>query len=117
MSIVWVLNASPVICLARAGYERSLTELPDQEIIPVAVVEEINAGPSNDPGRRALESGNYSIVSTQDAPNILAWDLGRGDTAVLSYANTNPDSMAIIDDLAARKCARSLQIPHKALWQ
>jgi hypothetical protein len=56
MSIRWVLNASPVICLARAGYERLLIDLPEQALLPVAVAEEIQAGPSNDPGRRVLEN-------------------------------------------------------------
>lgn len=43
----------------------------------------------------------------------MAWDLGYGETGVLSYAFSNPGWEAILDDLAARKCARSLAIPHK----
>ena len=46
-------------------------------------------------------------------PEILAWDLGKGETAVLSYALTNPGWTAIIDDRAARKCAMSFSIPIK----
>jgi predicted nucleic acid-binding protein len=36
--------------------------------------------------------------------------LGKGETAVLSYAFTHPGWVAILDDGAARRCARSLSI-------
>jgi len=48
-----------------------------------------------------------------NVPEIHAWDLGKGETAVLSHSFINPDCVAIIDDSAARKCARTFQIPHK----
>lgn len=38
-------------------------------------------------------------------PELAAWDLGAGETAVLSYALANPGWVAILDDGAARKCA------------
>jgi predicted nucleic acid-binding protein len=44
---------------------------------------------------------------------IITWDLGLGETAVLSYALANPGWTAILDDRAARTCARSYSIPHK----
>jgi len=113
MSIRWVLNASPVICLARAGYEHLLVNPTGQALLPMAVAEEIQAGPPNDPARLLLETGIFLIIPTTEAPEVLAWDLGRGETAVLSYAYLNSGFTAIIDDLAARKCARSLQIAHK----
>jgi len=53
----WVLNASPVICLARAGYERLLIDIPENSLIPEAVAEEIQAGPQDDPARRVMETG------------------------------------------------------------
>jgi predicted nucleic acid-binding protein len=44
------------------------------------------------------------------APSILAWDLGPGESEVLSFALHQNGHLAIIDDKAARTCARSLKI-------
>ncbi len=43
-------------------------------------------------------------------PLILSWDLGRGETEVISWAYLNRDYEAILDDRAARNCASSLGI-------
>lgn len=43
-------------------------------------------------------------------PVIQAWDLGAGETSVLTYARLHPQYPAAIDDAAARRCARSLNI-------
>lgn len=102
-----------LICLAKAGYSDLLLELPDEIIVPQAVVEEIGAGESGDPARKAISSGKYPVVDISALPEIIAWDLGKGETAVLSYALTNSGWTAIIDDQAARKCARSFSIPFK----
>lgn len=41
---------------------------------------------------------------------ILTWRLGAGESATLALAQAH-DLEAIIDDLAGRKCAASLNIP------
>lgn len=109
----WIVNASPLICLVKAGYVDLLLKLPDELIVPSAVVEEIQAGQSGDPAQLALASGKFPISEIPALPEILAWDLGKGETAVLSYALTNLGWTAIIDDRAARKCALSFSIPFK----
>jgi predicted nucleic acid-binding protein len=109
----WVLNASPLICLSRAGFHHLLISLPEQVILPEAVASEVNAGPEGDPARRVLAHGELRVVPVPALPEVLAWDLGAGETAVLSFAISNPDWHAIIDDRAARKCARTLGIAHK----
>jgi len=38
-------------------------------------------------------------------------ELGAGETAVLSHALANPPLRAVIDDMDARRCARTLNIP------
>ncbi|HCA96836.1 MAG TPA: DUF3368 domain-containing protein, partial [Cyanobacteria bacterium UBA9226] len=38
------------------------------------------------------------------APEVAAWDLGKGESAVLSFALKNSGFVAIIDDRAARRC-------------
>ncbi len=37
----------------------------------------------------------------------MAWDLGAGESAVLTWARRNPGFTAILDDRAARRCAES----------
>jgi predicted nucleic acid-binding protein len=42
---------------------------------------------------------------------ITAWNLGPGESQVLSLALDNPGAHAAIDDAAARRCAVTLRIP------
>jgi predicted nucleic acid-binding protein len=109
----WVVNASPLICLAKIGLSDLLLKLPDETVVPKAVLEEIQVGPEDDPAQKVLISGKFPIVEVAVAPEILAWDLGKGESAVLSYALANVGWSAIIDDRAARKCAHSFSIPLK----
>lgn len=110
----WVLNASPLIVLARIGQAELVTKLAEEVVVPRAVATEIRAGPAEDPARHYLETGHLPIVDVPAPPaNLLAWDLGRGETAVLAYALANPGCVAIVDDKIARKCARSFSISLK----
>ncbi|MCD6289567.1 MAG: DUF3368 domain-containing protein [Anaerolineae bacterium] len=109
----WVLNASPIIVLARIGQEHLLRALTNGVMVPRAVVTEIEAGPADDPARHLIAEGYLTIVEAAPVPEILAWDLGAGETAVLSYALSKPGWMAILDDAAARKCARSFGLRFK----
>jgi len=43
--------------------------------------------------------------------SIMEWGLGQGESAVLALASVYPESEAIIDDLAGRKCAAFHGIP------
>jgi predicted nucleic acid-binding protein len=107
----WVINASPVIALARVGQVELLMRLPKQAVIPHAVEEELLRAPTDDPARRAVESGLFKTIETPAPPaEILAWDLGQGETAVLSYVFAHRKWYAILDDGAARRCARSLSL-------
>jgi predicted nucleic acid-binding protein len=106
----WVLNASPIIALARVDQVELLARLPAQAVIPQAVVRELLEAPEDDPARRAVEGGLFRVVRGVPLPEILAWDLGRGETAVLSYAHAHPGWISVLDDAAARRCARSLAL-------
>ncbi|MBN2003803.1 MAG: DUF3368 domain-containing protein [Anaerolineae bacterium] len=109
----WVLNASPLIVLAQVGRADLFEALADTVVVPRAVVAEIEAGPEGDPARRWLAGAPVPIVETTSSPQILAWDLGAGETSVLSYALATRDQTAILDDGAARRCAQSFSIPFK----
>ncbi|MFH1929226.1 MAG: DUF3368 domain-containing protein [Chloroflexota bacterium] len=110
----WVLNASPIIVLARIGHEDLFSALAEQVIVPRAVALEIQAGPAEDRARQALSADRFTIVDTPPPPaGILTWDLGAGETAVLAFALCNGGWTAILDDAAARRCARSFSLPFK----
>jgi predicted nucleic acid-binding protein len=104
----WVVNASPLIVLAKVGHAHLLSALTDEIVVPQTVVDEINAGPADDPARAWLSDNPLPVVAISRAPaELLAWDLGAGETAVMAYALANSGWTAVLDDNAARKCARS----------
>jgi predicted nucleic acid-binding protein len=103
-----------LIVLACAGHEGLFLELADQVVVPRPVALEIEAGPAEDRARQALAGGRFTVVDALPLPaEILAWDLGSGETAVLSFALAEKGWTAILDDAVARKCARSYSIPVK----
>ena len=98
MSERWVVNASPLILLAKVQQLHLFSLLAETFVVPEAVVAEILAGPANDLARQFLEAQPVTTVAVSASPLVLAWDLGAGETAVLSYALANPGWKAIIDD-------------------
>jgi predicted nucleic acid-binding protein len=108
----WVANASPIIVLAKAGYLDLLKNLPHELLIPEIVANEILAGPESDPARQALEAGWGTRIPSEPFPeDLLEWGLGPGETSVLAAARLRPKSHAILDDGAARSCAKTFGIP------
>ena len=112
MSEGWVLNASPIIVLAKVDRLDLLEGLAPEICIPPAVVKEITAGPEDDLGRHALESGwGKRLPESGLRSEVLGWSLGAGETEVLSVALEKPGWMAVIDDATARACAGSIGVP------
>lgn len=107
----WVINASPLIVLSKINHQHLIAQLADKVVVPQAVVDEINAGPVDDPARQFLSGLPFPLVKPETEPVVLAWDLGAGETAVLSYASQNSDWRVVLDDGAARRCAHTLGIP------
>nr|VFJ62837.1 MAG: protein of unknown function (DUF3368) [Candidatus Kentron sp. DK] len=69
-------------------------------------------GPHDDPAAQNLAGARWARrQKTQINPELLAWNLGAGETSVLSFALANPQYSAILDDRAARRCARTLEVP------
>jgi predicted nucleic acid-binding protein len=103
---VFVVNASPVITLAKAGHLALLTDLADAVFLPDAVVVEVLAGPESDPARRALEVGWGTRVPVSRMPAVvLEWGLGAAEAAVIAVALEDPGRIAVLDDAQGRKCA------------
>lgn len=110
----WIFNASPLILLGKINQLQLVEILSPNFRIPKTVVAEIGAGPSNDPTIQWLNSSsiNSHFVDTPPPPPFLSqWDLGAGETAVLSLALTDIDSPVVLDDLAARKFAVTYDVP------
>jgi predicted nucleic acid-binding protein len=108
-----VLNASPVIILARAGFLELVPKLVSSPVIPRAVATEIKAGRAEDPAFKFLGSPSWlTVVDLNPALSPLAiWRLGQGESEVLEYARRNPGTVAVLDDKAARRSASALNIP------
>jgi predicted nucleic acid-binding protein len=108
-----VCNTSPLIYLSRAGYLPLLKVAGPQVVVPDAVMEELRAKGTDDAVVKAVEAEGW--LRLEPAPNIPrqieAWDLGRGEAAVLAWTLQHPGSEAILDDLIARRCAASLRLP------
>jgi predicted nucleic acid-binding protein len=108
-----VANASPIIFLARGGQLDLLLLTGDRVLAPTPVVNEIRRRGSQDVTAHALATTPWlEIVEPPPVPSIIqAWDLGPGESAVLAWAHLHRGSEAIVDDLAARRCATTLGIP------
>jgi len=84
----WVVNASPVIVLADIDCLHLLEGLCTELVIPAAVAREIRAGPREDAAQRWLEGHVQAYIRhLEDVdPTIVAWDLGAGESQVLTCA-------------------------------
>jgi len=107
-----IINSSPLIVLFKSKQVTLLPQLFSEIFVPSAVWDEVTALGKND--LPALQLPNVSWAQRVEIANvaseIAAWDLGKGESEVLSIAKENPDSVAIVDDRAARRCAKSLDI-------
>lgn len=110
MGMTFVFNASPMIVLAKAGLLDRITQLADSIMVPQEVADEITQyGDPNDPAICWMASHSSLIIQSPAAsPFLMAWDLGAGETAVLSHTALNPSFFAVLDDLAARRCAQAM---------
>lgn len=106
-----VVNASPLIVLFKSNQAELLPQLFESIIIPHAVYDEV-IDIKSDAAATQLQNVNwYSLADVQIESAIIPWDLGAGESAVLSFALTNLNYRAIVDDAAARRCANALGIP------
>lgn len=106
----YVVNASPIILLGKIGRLDILTFLDAKLQVPSTVVEEISVGLDG----TALSIELRGLPSVQIVPQVSVppaiahWELDAGESQVLSIALETPNCEVLIDDLAARKCARTL---------
>jgi predicted nucleic acid-binding protein len=108
-----IINASPLIFLSRSHHLSLLQAFADEIWVPEPVATEILHRGQQDITARAIEHTDWLITQPVDSiPTMIAeWRLGAGESSVLALANQHHGTEAIIDDLAGRKCAASLNIP------
>ncbi len=108
-----IVNASPLIFLTQAGLLDVLREAMLGVIVPDVVIAEIGARGPSDPAVQAVRQCPW--IQVLSAPPIAgefqSWNLDPGESAVIALALSRPGSSVVLDDLAARRCARSLAIP------
>lgn len=106
----WVVNSSPLILLGKTGHLDLLAGLADALIVPQSVANEVGAKPD---GARLLDAlaRNARCAVVQDeavSPEVLAWDLGAGETQVIANARRHGAGRVVLDDLEARRCAKAM---------
>ncbi len=107
----FIINASPLIFLYKINGLEWVCRLADSQIlVPEAVLQEIAAGDGGDEMMARIKNDpGFSVVANVPIPPVVAaWDLGAGETQVLSQALQMPKTITILDDKAARECAKSL---------
>lgn len=111
MAEVAIVNASPWILLSKAGHLQLLERAASAVVMPASVAAEIRAH-RGDVAVSALEQCGW-LRTIEDAAlpaSVAAWDLGPGESAVLAAALASPGAVAVLDELAGRRCAAALGI-------
>jgi predicted nucleic acid-binding protein len=109
-----VVNASPIISLAKIGCADLLIRMFPDLVIPLGVFEEITAHSIKDEAVKWITAQNPDHVKPVDVPEIIAgWNLGKGESQVIAYAYKNGGHAVSIDDRPARKCAHLFGIKVK----
>jgi predicted nucleic acid-binding protein len=105
-----VVNASPLICLFKAGLHGLLPNLFQQIVVPEAVMLEVTAAGKHDFPADQVRSQQWlqSVALIPLDLRVAAWDLGKGENEVLSFALQNPEFRTVLDDQEARRCAATL---------
>jgi predicted nucleic acid-binding protein len=108
-----VVNASPLIYLSKSGLLALLQIAGSEIVVPHSVAAEIQQRGAGDVTAAAIDQTAWlTVVTTPAVPAVIqSWDLGAGESAVLSWGYVNPGTEVIVDNLAARRCATTLGIP------
>jgi predicted nucleic acid-binding protein len=109
----WVINASPIIVLAKVGLMEKVPSLADPLVVPEAVAQEIRSCAIEDAAVRWLKGAGQSFIRpTEPAPLQLAGSgIGHGEKSVIAWALVHLGFIAVLDDSAARSQARRLGLP------
>lgn len=107
-----VINASPFILLCKCGLAELLPRIFADVRMPARVSTEIITGGDIAADKLDDFQKTWLVRCSPDvAQEVLIWNLGDGETDVLSWAFGNDGNYtALLDDRAARRCAATLNI-------
>jgi predicted nucleic acid-binding protein len=108
----WVFDASPLIVLGKADLLSTISPLAETWIIPESVVKEVSQKTDVDSLLNKLSENSRVERQTVAIEALVAnWNLGDGESEVITLAVENSKYGVILDDLSARKCAKILNLP------
>ena len=108
-----IANTSPLQYLHQVGQLDLFPKLFGRIIVPDAVVAEITAGRQLGVSLPEPDALQWIDLRSPASPvaGLLSWDLGAGESAVLSLALEHPGSWVVLDDKLARQAAVHLHLP------
>ncbi len=113
MAEVAIINASPLILLARGGCADLLPRFFKHVLIPRQVADEILVHGDLDVTVSVMRQAEWlEIINVGPIPrSIEMWGLGAGESSVIALSMEMGRAEVIIDDLAGRRCALSNNVP------
>jgi predicted nucleic acid-binding protein len=110
---LWVVDASPLIFLAKLDRLDLLKGGADQVVVPPAVLREIGEHP--DDASRKIDDARRSWLGVRAVENrrivdVLMADLDAGESEVIALALEAKAERVILDDLDARRFAHRIGI-------
>jgi uncharacterized protein len=108
-----IVNASPLQYLHQVGQLDLYPKLFGRIIVPNAVVAELAPGRRLGVSLPEAEAIDWIDLRSPSScvGGLLSWELGTGESAVLSLALENPGSRVVFDDKLARQAAVLLNLP------
>ncbi len=113
MIVNWVINTSPLILLGKADLLKVISPLASCWIIPNSVISEVSIKSAVEPLLAQLAKTSQVLCQTAPMidPIIANWNLGPGESEVITLALQQDSHGVVLDDLQARKCAQILNLP------
>ena len=108
-----VINTSPLIVLFKGLLTYLIPQLFTEIIVPIGVSGEIVKAGKIDIASQELPNANWAkpVTISEISALIVPCGIDLGESEVLTFALENSGYRAVIDDAAARKVAKSLNIP------
>jgi predicted nucleic acid-binding protein len=108
----WVINASPVILLAKAGLVEHVSRIADPLVIPQPVAAEIAMPAKEDAAVRWLKGPGKQFVRPPviELSVLSTSSMGAGERSVISWAAVNREFTAVLDDYEARVIAQKIGV-------
>lgn len=103
-----VVNTSPLILLCKTELDFLLPSLFSHIAVPIGVLDEIEAYREDGVAQQVRSHSEFSFVDVEQDPMVQRWDLGLGETDVISFAYGNRDYIPLLDDSAAKACCNVL---------